>query len=313
MPTYTVAGIVLEADLPLPELSGATGGEGRRAWRVRLGGLPSRPELTVVRVIRYASGEIWCELAAGDQAYRLAFPAHVVFDIDVTTGSVTYATIGEVADTTLRHLIVDQLVPHLVAIGGALVLHASCVAVDGAALAVVGGTGRGKSSLAAAFVQAGAALVADDYVLLSEAGDGYLAAPAYPGLRLWEDSAAHFAGSAAGLTQVAQYTSKRRWEPPLGAAPDERFPLQALVVLGEEPEPDDDPVRIAPLRGSEAFVALYQQAFRLQPDGREGQAAELDRFVALARRVPVLLLEHRRDYALLPEVTGAVLDAVGRA
>jgi hypothetical protein len=312
VPTYTVAGIALDADLPLPELAAGTGTERTRDWRVRGGALPSRPDLTAVHEVRYDSGEVWCELAAGDRAYRLAFPAHVVFDIDVAAGAVTYATVGDVADTTLRHLIVDQLVPHLVAIGGALVLHASCVALEGGALAVVGGTGRGKSSLAAAFVQRGAALVADDYVLLSEAGDGYLAAPAYPGLRLWEDSAAHFAGSTGGLTQVAEYTSKRRWEPPLGAAPEERFPLRALVVLGEEPEPGDGPVRIGPLRGSEAFVALYQQAFRLERAGREAHTAELDRFVALASRVPVLLLEHRRDYALLPEVTSAVLDAVDR-
>jgi hypothetical protein len=313
VPTYAVAGIALEADLPLPELSDAAGAPPSRTWTVRRGAPPSRPELTAVHQVRYDSGEVWCEVAAGDDAFRLAFPSHVVFDIDLVDSAVRYAPVGEVAETTLRHLIVDQLVPHLLATGGALVLHASCVALDGGALALVGATGRGKSSLAAAFVQGGAALVADDYVLLSDAGDGYLVAPAYPGLRLWEDSAEHFAGSALDLVQVAEYTAKRRWEAPVGAGPDDRFPLRAIAVLGQPPGPDQPSVRVGPLRGTDAFVALHEQAFRLERATRATRAAELDRFVALATRVPVLLVEHRRDYQLLPEVTDAILQAVETA
>ena len=310
MPTYVVAGIAIEADLALPELRDAEGAEPTRTWRVQRGTAPTRPDLSTVHEVHRANGALWSELAAADGAYRLSFPAHVEFDIDVTDGSVTYSPVGEVAENTLRHLIVDQVVPHLLAIGGALVLHASCVGLDGAALALVGPTGIGKSSLAAAFVQRGATLLADDYVLVSRTGDEYLAAPAYPGLRLWEDSAEHFAGSAQQLTQVAEYTSKRRWTAPIGADPDDRFPLRALVALGGQPEPGQPPVRVGRLRGTDAFMVLYQQAFRLERSGRDRQTADLDRFIELASHVPVLLAEHRRDYALLPQVTDAILGAV---
>jgi hypothetical protein len=56
-------------------------------------------------------------------------------------------------------------------------LHASAVAIGGKAIALIGESGFGKSTLTAALVQAGAELVTDDLLVLREHADGYLAAP----------------------------------------------------------------------------------------------------------------------------------------
>jgi serine kinase of HPr protein (carbohydrate metabolism regulator) len=51
------------------------------------------------------------------------------------------------------------------------VLHATAVAIDGAALLLVGPSGSGKSDLAFRLIDAGAALIADDRVELVDIGN----------------------------------------------------------------------------------------------------------------------------------------------
>lgn len=56
-----------------------------------------------------------------------------------------------------------------------LMIHASCVAVDGRAALLCGVSGSGKSDLALRLLDRGASLVSDDYTLLRRAGDRLLA------------------------------------------------------------------------------------------------------------------------------------------
>jgi len=49
-------------------------------------------------------------------------------------------------------------------------LHASCVAIDGAGVLIRGASGAGKSDLALRLIDGGAVLVADDYCTLSVEG-----------------------------------------------------------------------------------------------------------------------------------------------
>jgi hypothetical protein len=212
----------------------------------------------------------------------------------------------------VRHLLIDQVLPYLLVADGALVLHASCVALDGRAVAFVGPSGIGKSSLAAGFAQRGAALLADDFVHLSEQADGsYLAVPVYPGLRLWPDGADHFGGDAGELPPVADYTAKRRWEGSAGPVPAAGLPLAAVVAPGNEPEAGQPDVRIGRIRGADALTVVAEQAFGLDRRGRARLEADLDRWSRLVERVPVHLVEYRRRFELLPQALDAIQAAVG--
>ena len=56
------------------------------------------------------------------------------------------------------------------------ILHASCVALDGRAVLILGGSGSGKSSLALELMARGAELVSDDRVRLFRQDAGLVAA-----------------------------------------------------------------------------------------------------------------------------------------
>src|SRR5436309_3361605 len=62
-------------------------------------------------------------------------------------------------------------------------LHASAVAVSGRAVAFLSRHGGGKSGLAAAMVQTGCPLLADDLVVLEEREESWEVRPAYPEMR----------------------------------------------------------------------------------------------------------------------------------
>lgn len=61
-------------------------------------------------------------------------------------------------------------------------IHATCVAIDGAGVLLRGPSGSGKSDLALRLIDGGAQLVADDQVVLERLGDG-LWASAPPTIR----------------------------------------------------------------------------------------------------------------------------------
>jgi HPr kinase/phosphorylase len=63
------------------------------------------------------------------------------------------------------------------------ILHASCVAVEGQGLLILGPAGSGKSSLALRLISLGAALVSDDLTRVTRSGDRLVASCPNPDLQ----------------------------------------------------------------------------------------------------------------------------------
>jgi len=71
---------------------------------------------------------------------------------------------------------------------GVTCLHASAIAVGNCVIALVGHSGAGKSTTAAAFAELGYPILSDDIVALVDQDHQILVQPAYPRLRLWPSS-----------------------------------------------------------------------------------------------------------------------------
>jgi hypothetical protein len=180
--------------------------------------------------------------------------------------------------------------PHLISSRGSVVLHASCVERDGAAVALMGQQKAGKSSVAAALLTQGWRLVADDALVVSVAGGRVRAAPSFPALRLWTPLAASLA-SALGLEQAPIHPSidkqwifldERHWS--RRAALD----LACLCILG-----DGRPAR---MRGLDTMRAVLGGTLDPAPElGRHWR-----RWFVSARRVasaiPVLRISAPDDF-----------------
>jgi hypothetical protein len=204
------------------------------------------------------------------------------------------------------------VVAFLLSMGGQCVLHGSAVDIGGEALAFVGVSGQGKSTMAAMFCAAGTALVTDDVLPLEfdPAGPG-------PGsvscrragneIRLREKAAslADRFGSAAGVRvteddrrAVAPSTSKLAL-----------LPMRAIVL--PRPDRDHDTVSVRRLGTGEAALALGRcqriEGWREPADLRR----QFEDTVRVAESVPVFEVAVPWGPPFATDLPEQVLEACG--
>jgi hypothetical protein len=113
-----------------------------------------------------------------------------------------------------------------------LVLHAGTVAVDGAAVVIMGQSGGGKSSLCSALYARGHEAVSDDVTGLdySERA-GWIAIPAFPQFKVWPDAVRALGFASNNLPRIRRKlaidSTKRFHEKPLS--------LRRIYVLATGP------------------------------------------------------------------------------
>ena len=188
---------------------------------------------------------------------------------------------------------------------GLLTLHASAVERDGDAVAFLGWKGAGKSTTAAALVRSGARLITDDVLVVVPGGEGPVAFPSFPQLKLRRDAADALGHASAPLLGTGG--SKSSWTRglPFQVGP---LPLRALYLLAS-----GDEVGVTRVDPSEAFLALLSQTYAPRFVGGAGRDALLFRqVVALTRSVPVYRLRRPYDLGAVDEAVDAVRRHVPR-
>ena len=92
---------------------------------------------------------------------------------------------------------------------GKLVLHGSAISMNRGAVAFIGKSGSGKSTVAAYLCAKGYSLVADDLVVIDSAGAAPVVYPAFPQLNIWPDVAKSLGYDANELPFVGPNENKR--------------------------------------------------------------------------------------------------------
>lgn len=199
----------------------------------------------------------------------------------------------------------------LLTMGGRCVLHGSAVDRGGRAVAFVGVSGQGKSTMAAIFCGAGASLVSDDLLPLEFGGDGAASDSVFSlrsgcEIRLREKAASladRFGEDAVRITQDERHAVA----PPTSLL--ERIPLDAIVL----PRPDREhrEVTARRLSAGEASLALGRceriEGWRGRDHFRR-QFADIGRVVA---SVPVFEVAVPWGPPFGNDLAQRVLDACG--
>lgn len=157
--------------------------------------------------------------------------------------------------------LVGPILGFVLRLRGTVCLHASAVAVDDRAVALVGLPGAGKSTTAAAFACSGFPVLSDDVVALADKGTEFLVQPGYPRVNLWPDSVQRLFGSEDALPRITPTWDKRYLT--LGEN-GRRFasgplPLGAIYILDGR-DSLSTPV-IEGVSGNEAFMALVANTY----------------------------------------------------
>jgi hypothetical protein len=197
---------------------------------------------------------------AVDQGFRLRFFGTCDVDLD---RSLTRATVHPVpgADPGLLSVLVSgTMLAFVLTMRGAAVLHASAVQIGDAALAFVGASGMGKSTMATLLCADGARLVTDDVLRFDPTSSPPTCALGATELRLRKgadhlsERFANQLGSAPGLRTTGDARQALAARP----ATTEDLPIAALVVPVPDHSPERRTTEITRLSPSEAMVVLSQ-------------------------------------------------------
>lgn len=209
---------------------------------------------------------------------------------------VTIDAPSETDRAVLRAYVLGAAMAFVLRQRGALVLHASCVARGDAAIAFLGGSGWGKSTLASAFHRQGYRLITDDVMAIDLETPTPQVIPSFPEVKLLPDAMAAI-GSAADEMRLHSLSHKQiqRLEHRFALGP---VPLKHLLVLqaGEFNH-------IHALSRSKAFPELIQHSRATKslsdPNFRLQHFHQCSR---LAKEVPMAYLQRPRCLDRLPQL-----------
>lgn len=253
----------------------------------------------------FPDGTLWAEFYRTGKHYLLRFPGLADFTISANGMEVVAYPVSVVSDETVHHLYLNQILPLAISRQWKLVLHAGAVEVENAAVAFIGVSGRGKSTLVASFATSGYRFLADDGLQVDKGSDGYLIKPSYPSIRLWDDARQALIPKTTRAAPPVDYTPKAR----LLADNEVSFcdltrPLRCMYFLGEW---NTDAVRIEPVNGRDAMVELVKHSFLLDTEEREMRAHHFGQLSSLAEGSMFFRLDYPRRFDILPEVRDAVI------
>lgn len=257
----------------------------------------------------YDDGEIYLLFARDGDTFYLRFPEAADFRIVPSRGEISCCTVPGITDNTVRHLLLDQVLPRIVGHEGSIVLHASAISVAEQAILFMGGPWSGKSTLAANFINHGANMLADDCVLLEMEGSHVSAITNYPGSRLWQDSLDALQDRSGICGEITLYSTKKRllyrWD--RQKKYEESLPVNAIFLLGPAVSmTGNDHISIRRMSGSRVIPELLKYTFVLDVVDKDKVKGKFHAHGSIALSIPLYQLDYPRDYSMLGEVFSAV-------
>jgi len=310
MPTYNVCDVAIESTVLLPELSSIEYRKPDFTFTIRSGQVHQWDDCKWLHTWYVSDDVPWLFLGRQDDDYLLRFPDLADFEVLKNTKEIScYPKPGTTADT-IRHLLLDQVIPLLLSKQGRLVLHGSAVLTPHGAVAFLGESGRGKSTLASSFSEQGSPILTDDCLLLKEENGLLLAVPSYPGLRLWPETVDALFGQETPLAEVAHYTEKKRVDGNVGLSfCAEPAALRRIYFLAPTDESEGKSVSIVPLSARDACMELVKFTYLIDITDRQRLRQEFERLSRLAALPLFYRLSFPRDFSLLPDVHRAILES----
>jgi hypothetical protein len=189
---------------------------------------------------------------------------------------------------------------------GGLFLHGSAVRIGAgeheAAVAFLGLSRGGKTTLAGAFAKAGHPFLTEDVIDLDCNDGSYWLRSKRSKLRLFEDSAKHLMGPKARFQNNLEKLDVEAGNllPFAGRA----APLRQIYVLGTD---HSAPLSIKRLTLQSSLTVLMPHSFILDVNDKEWLRGHFLRLADLAQDIGCYALDYPRNYAELPHVIDAIL------
>jgi hypothetical protein len=248
--------------------------------------------------------DVTVELRATGNSLRLVFDDTGTFDISMHGRRIRWHAPVQADLEAVRRDLLGRVLAVCLQEQGVMALHGSAVQLGNVAVAFLAPKFHGKSTTAAALVETGATLLADDLVAVTSGAHPDVL-PCVPVVQLWRDAADRIARMSQSTGMSPCNTTSPKRQIALRTV-DRPVPLAGVYLLAPVRADAAHTVRRRRLGGVEASLALLGQAKVGALIGAERRSLLLDHLGELTGKVPVYRLEVPRDFERLAELTGAM-------
>jgi hypothetical protein len=222
---------------------------------------------------------------------------------------ITTRQFDEASPESFRVYLLGQALSFALVKCGLEPIHATTVVVNGEAVAFLGNSGMGKSTLAACFLEAGYGLLTDDLLILKPKSGVFMAYPGPQRIKLYPRLASRFLGTASN--GVAMNSESGKLVLPLHETRTSTrpTPLKALYTLAAPRQlARKHPIRIQKLTARESFLELVKNTFNSKVVNPDRLRRQFKQTAQVVSQMLVNKLWYPRVLARLPAVRDAILS-----
>ncbi|HZD77276.1 MAG TPA: hypothetical protein VE218_09740 [Acidobacteriaceae bacterium] len=254
---YRMGPFLYITDLLLPELPLAAPEESERTVQIRLGATPATLSAPL------ASDESY---EANDTEFLLRLPGVGTYYVHHGKEIIVNRD-ADAPELDIRSYLLGNLFAVICHQRGLLPLHASAIATPRGAVAFLGASGAGKSSIAAFLARRGHRFLADDICLVDPAAPrDRRVLPTAPWLKLWDGTLDAMGEPKTGLSRIFSDDEKYRYVLPQHDAPS---PLTELILLERAEEQTEASFeRLTPVHALHAVLDQTYQSWLVRATGR---------------------------------------------
>jgi len=270
---YAAFGLRISSDIALPPLPPACSDEGKADIVIRRG-VVDRHGLAALEVVTHN-----CQIT--ENKLWLHVPGIAWFY--VTDGNRVCVELEVGADEqSVRLFLLGTCMGALMHQRSRLVIHGNAIRVGNECVVFAGASGKGKSTVATAFYQRGYSLLSDDLAVVDE---HHLVQPAYPQIKIWQDTADRAGIDTAKLQRIRLQLDKYAYPVQPENFCNTPLPLRALYILSTH---NEDTIKFSPITGADKFIRLKNQTYRNSHlEGLGLKAHHLRSCANLANKIPI--------------------------
>lgn len=259
---------------------------------------------------RDAAGVPWLTVWRGN-GYRFVYAEGAEFLIAADGSAIEARWRAPLTVADAASYLLGPVLAFVLRLRGTVPLHAGAVVVRGRALLFAGAAGAGKSTTVTALGALGHGLLSDDVVPLKVTARSVVAAPGFPRLSVWDDSASALLGAL--ITELKPWSdsyAKRCVDAHEHGLRFHDSAVEVGTIYVLEPRTADGP-RSRRLSSREALLALAANTYGSYLLNHRMRETEFDVLSRVASTVPVRTVCFGDDLSRLAESCAALLTATG--
>ncbi len=252
----------------------------------------------------------WRDNIYEDGSAHVLWKEHFEFLVSGDGSRVLWQRAQEVSDEVVFTYLLGHVMSYCLLARGIEPLHATSVLINGSAIALLGNSGYGKSTMAAALLERGYPLITDDVLVLEFKGQEVLAHPSLPRIKLLPESADAFLQGKRSMP-MNKFTHKMIF--PLKGEQHiaQPVPLAALYLIPPRSS-HSSKITIRRTSGRASFLPIIQNTFNTTVRAPLRLKRQFEFANRLITAVPVKRMSYPKRLELLPAVIDAILADLSR-